>query len=490
MDLRLAELWRELFEIPQERWDVDLIGWFLRTAYGQGYCDALQEGERGALCREVAEAIAAVPRTSPSAWTGRGAAREHINPLASPFRVRAAGYAEVVTPESTPAPMTRGRRHIRLVFALVIASLLGTFAVYTALVSDTTPLIGVAEAASGQKAGEDVKLTGKVVSFSGDASTDAGMKITLADYAGGADDPGRLPRQRARRLQGGTGDRPRRHGGGRGVPRQGGLARDEVPVEVHAGRRRLGPVLMATLGRGALILALLLGIYAMVAAVLGARSRDRRLILSSRRAVYALVAAVLAADAVFMGAIVTHDFSFVTVAETSSRKLPTAYLVTSFWASQPGSLLLWLTVLVCFTGAVLCRTSARTRELMPWVTAILAGTCGFFASMLVFAASPFVTQIAPADGRGLNPSLQNPYMVAHPPSLYLGYVGLAIPFAFCMAALLARQKRRALDRRRRGAGRWPRGRSSASACCSAPTGRTSRSAGAGSGPGTRSRTPR
>ena len=77
---------------------------------------------------------------------------------------------------------------------------------------------------------------------------------------------------------------------------------------------------MATLGRGALILALLLGIYAMVAAILGARSRDRRLILSSRRAVYALVGAVLAADAVFMGAIVTHDFSFVTVAETSSRE--------------------------------------------------------------------------------------------------------------------------------------------------------------------------
>jgi len=85
----------------------------------------------------------------------------------------------------TPAPAPRGRRHIRLVFALVIASLLGTFAVYTALVSDTTPLIGVAAAASGQKAGQDVKLTGKVVSFSGDASTDAGMRIMLADYGDG-----------------------------------------------------------------------------------------------------------------------------------------------------------------------------------------------------------------------------------------------------------------------------------------------------------------
>jgi len=82
----------------------------------------------------------------------------------------------------TPAATSSGRRHIRLVFALVIASILGTFAVYTALVSDTTHLIGVAQAAAGDKAGENVKLTGKVLAFSGDASTDAGMKITLADY--------------------------------------------------------------------------------------------------------------------------------------------------------------------------------------------------------------------------------------------------------------------------------------------------------------------
>jgi cytochrome c-type biogenesis protein CcmF len=197
---------------------------------------------------------------------------------------------------------------------------------------------------------------------------------------------------------------------------------------------------MATLGRGALILALAIGIYACVAAVLGARSRDRRLILSARRAVYAMLGAVLVADAVFMAAILGHDFSFVTVAETSSRKLPAGYLVTSFWASQPGSLLLWLTVLVGFTATVLVTNRRSNPELMPWVNAILAGTTAFFASMLVFAASPFETQIAPADGHGLNPSLQNPYMVAHPPSLYLGYVGLAVPFAFCMAALLARQR--------------------------------------------------
>jgi hypothetical protein len=58
VDLRMADLWREVFEIPQDRWDMDLIGWFLRTAYGQGYCDALREDERGALCRELADAAA------------------------------------------------------------------------------------------------------------------------------------------------------------------------------------------------------------------------------------------------------------------------------------------------------------------------------------------------------------------------------------------------------------------------------------------------
>ena len=142
---------------------------------------------------------------------------------------------------------------------------------------------------------------------------------------------------------------------------------------------------MATLGRGALILALAIGIYACVAAVLGARSRDRRLILSARRAVYAMLGAVLVADAVFMAAILGHDFSFVTVAETSSRKLPAGYLVTSFWASQPGSLLLWLTVLVGFTATVLVTNRRSNPELMPWVNAILAGTTAFFASMLVFA---------------------------------------------------------------------------------------------------------
>jgi cytochrome c-type biogenesis protein CcmF len=76
---------------------------------------------------------------------------------------------------------------------------------------------------------------------------------------------------------------------------------------------------------------------------------------------------------------------------------------------------------------------------LAWVVPVLGLVGTFFALLLVFVASPFATQVAPADGAGLNPSLQNPYMAIHPPMLYLGYVGLTVPFAFAMGALLARR---------------------------------------------------
>ncbi len=194
---------------------------------------------------------------------------------------------------------------------------------------------------------------------------------------------------------------------------------------------------MASLGRGALVLALVVAAYALVVGLLGAVRRDRRMVTSARRATFALVGVVGVADLVYAAAILRHDFSFVVVAETSSRSLPIGYLITSFWASQAGSLLLWVSVLTGCAAIVQLTNRRANGELMPWVTAILAAIATFFCTLLVVAASPFATQVAPADGNGLNPSLQNPYMVAHPPSLYLGYVTLAVPFAFCMAALLA-----------------------------------------------------
>ena len=132
-------------------------------------------------------------------------------------------------------------------------------------------------------------------------------------------------------------------------------------------------------------------------------------------------------------------FSFTYVAEHTSRKLADGYAAASFWSGQEGSLLLWLLILSGFSAAALLLARRPVRALLPWVVPVLGVVGTFFAFMLVFVASPFDTQPPPADGAGLNPSLQNPYMLAHPPLLYLGYVGLTIPFAFAMGALLARR---------------------------------------------------
>lgn len=194
---------------------------------------------------------------------------------------------------------------------------------------------------------------------------------------------------------------------------------------------------MALIGQGALILALLVAIYAAGASLWAATGHDRRFLVSARHALWGILALVVIADVVFLHALFTHDFSFKVVADTSSRSLPTVYLITAWWGSQAGSLLLWVTVLAVFSLLGLRSTRNVLGELQPWMIMVLSLIAGFFLLLLVVPASPFVTQVAPPDGVGLNPSLQNPYMALHPPSLYLGYVGLAIPFSLAMAAMLA-----------------------------------------------------
>ncbi len=192
---------------------------------------------------------------------------------------------------------------------------------------------------------------------------------------------------------------------------------------------------MALLGTGALVLALVLAAWAAVAGLLAGLRSDRRLLASARNATYAMLGAVLVADAVFMAAILGHDFSFEVVATTSSRSLPLGYLIGSFWSSQAGSLLLWMTILAVYAALVARGTRAALQEFAPWTTAVMGAISAFFALLLVASASPFATQVAPVDGFGMNPSLQNPYMVSHPPALYLGYVGFSVPFAFMVGAL-------------------------------------------------------
>ncbi|HWX09604.1 MAG TPA: cytochrome c biogenesis protein CcsA, partial [Gaiellaceae bacterium] len=195
---------------------------------------------------------------------------------------------------------------------------------------------------------------------------------------------------------------------------------------------------MAALGRAALLLSFGLVVYALVAGSLAAWKRRRRLALSAQNALIAAFATTAVAAVVLWIALGRRDFSFVYVAEHTSRALPLGYRLSAFWAGQEGSLLLWLLILTGY-AALAVWLNRRTRELVAWAVPVLAGVASFFVFMLVFVSSPFATAAAPADGAGMNVSLQNPYMLAHPPLLYLGYVGLTVPFAFAMGALLSRR---------------------------------------------------
>ena len=208
-----------------------------------------------------------------------------------------------------------------------------------------------------------------------------------------------------------------------------------MPVEVH-GQEELVTCLswaalrsIATLG---------LALYAVVAGTIAAWKGRRRLAVSARNALIGAFVTTAVASLVLLAALIRHDFSFVYVAQHTSRELPTGYTISAFWGGQEGSLLLWLLILTGY-GAAAVLLNRRTRDLVAWVVPVVGAVAVFFAFLLVVVATPFAVQAAPADGAGLNPSLQNPYMMAHPPLLYLGYVGLTIPFAFAMGALLARR---------------------------------------------------
>ena len=193
---------------------------------------------------------------------------------------------------------------------------------------------------------------------------------------------------------------------------------------------------MAALGRVALLLSFGLVAYALVAGSFAAYTRRRRLALSAQNALLAAFGTTLVAAGVLLSALARHDFSFVYVAAHTSRSLPLGYTLSAFWGGQEGSLLLWLVILTGY-AALAVWLNRRSRELIAWVVPVLGGVALFFAFMLCFVSSPFGKAVAPADGAGMVASLQNPYMLAHPPMLYLGYVGLTIPFAFAMGALLS-----------------------------------------------------
>jgi cytochrome c-type biogenesis protein CcmF len=197
---------------------------------------------------------------------------------------------------------------------------------------------------------------------------------------------------------------------------------------------------MSLVGRGVVLLALGAAIYAVVMSLSSRRHGRRAFQQSAERAVYGFCALLTLAIGLLWAGLLTNDFALRNVADVSSRSLDWHFKLSALWSSQAGSLLLWAWMLSCFSAIVVRTNCSRNRELMPVVVAVLMVTGVFFTSILTFLASPFETLAAvPADGRGLNPLLQNPYMVIHPPMLYVGYVGLSVPFAFAIAALVTRR---------------------------------------------------
>jgi cytochrome c-type biogenesis protein CcmF len=197
---------------------------------------------------------------------------------------------------------------------------------------------------------------------------------------------------------------------------------------------------MSLLGRAALLLALAAAAYALVMALGSRRGGRRAWETSAERGVYAVFGLTTLAIGTMWAALLTDAFELRNVAEYSSSTLGTQYKITALWGSQAGSLLLWAWIFSGFASLAVYLNRNRNRELMPVVTAVLMVIAMFFLGLLSFVTSPFETlAAAPAEGRGLNPLLQNFYMQIHPPLLYLGYVGLSIPFAFAIGALVTRK---------------------------------------------------
>src|ERR1035437_717843 len=197
---------------------------------------------------------------------------------------------------------------------------------------------------------------------------------------------------------------------------------------------------MAGLGYACLLLALAVCVYGIGAAIYGVRSGRMEFSDSARRAVYALAGILTVAFAVLEVAFLSNDFTFNTVADTSSRTTPTFYRAAAVWSSKEGSLLLWAWLLSIWSSLALFLTRKRMRDVAAYATAILLGFGGFFISLMVFYANPFATtNPRPVEGVGLDPLLRFPTMGIHPPMLYSGYTLCTIPLAFGMGALIARR---------------------------------------------------
>jgi len=202
---------------------------------------------------------------------------------------------------------------------------------------------------------------------------------------------------------------------------------------------------MENLGSLAILLACAVALYATVASVIGGISHKPFLVVSGQRAVYSVWVLVTLASGILVYSLMTGDFRFAYVAEHSNRSMPMLYKFAAWWGGQEGSLLFWTWLLSGYTAVVVLTNRRKHRDMMPYVVAVLTTVEAFFLVLNNFIANPFQMLatdkliVAVPDGNGLSPLLQYPAMAIHPPMLYLGYVGFAVPFAFAMGSLITRQ---------------------------------------------------
>ncbi|WP_366923586.1 heme lyase CcmF/NrfE family subunit [Metallumcola ferriviriculae] len=200
---------------------------------------------------------------------------------------------------------------------------------------------------------------------------------------------------------------------------------------------------MADIGYLALVIAVAIGVYSLAAFIISIVTDNEKLKASAKGGVAAIGLLTTAASFILIYLLLVGDFSVKYVFEYTSTNLPLFYKLSAFWAGNAGSLLLWSWVLAIYTTIVTFSKKHEQDEKIPYVSAILLVINIFFLLVMTLNSSPFERipsgVAVPMDGQGLNPMLQNPGMVFHPVTLYLGYVGFAVPYAFAMAALLTKK---------------------------------------------------
>jgi cytochrome c-type biogenesis protein CcmF len=190
-------------------------------------------------------------------------------------------------------------------------------------------------------------------------------------------------------------------------------------------------------GTGALLVALGLAVYGAAAAAVGGRRGRPALVESAQHAALGVFALLTAGMLLLVYAFLTFDFSVRYVATNTNLGTPFYYRITALWGALEGSIVLWAWMLSVYTLIVILRHRTSARQLYPWVLSVMLGVVAFFLVVMTIPAPVFsrLTPV-PADGRGLNPLLEDSGMITHPVALYLGFTGFTVPFAFAVAALV------------------------------------------------------